>query len=365
MMPSVLFECHHLYYLPQLRPIIVEMQSRGGYQLAASIPRTVNAREQALFKDEIAALGLELMDAREEEDRLRLIASRAFEVIIVGNVGRLECIVAPHSLVVMVYHGIGLKNSYYRDFSPRIDLLAVESEARLQSWQALGIDCGVTVGMPKLDALATGPDRREEIVARLNLDPQRPTVLYAPTFYPSSFPAAVSGIRQLAENANVIIKLHHFSWYQKRYRYQSELAAELAQVAGIALVPAEIYDILPYYQAADALISDISSTLFEYLALDRPILQTGFASLRWRHRFFPWRVNRRMDRQRAAQVNFTRVVSHPGELAALTLAELEHPASLANQRKAAAALHLHHVGDGQASARLVDAIDAALKARAE
>ena len=363
MIPSVLFECHHLYYLPQLRPIMAELQRRGGYHLAASMPRTANADEQARFKGAILSLGIELIAADTEDDRLTQLAGRAFDVVMVGNVGRLERIVAPHSLAVMVYHGIGLKSSYYRDMSPRIDLLAVESEARLDTWRRKGISSGVLTGMTKLDPLATEPGRKAETLAALGLDPQRPTVLYAPTFYPSSLPAALPAIAELSAQVNVIIKLHHFSWYKKRYRYQSKAAATLSRIDGIALVPAENYDILPYYQAADALISDISSALFEYLALDRPILQTGFTYLRWRHRLFPWRFRRRMDLQRAAQIDFTRKVSHPSKLAAMTLAELEQPTALGKQRKAAAALHLYRVGDGLASARLVDAIDAALKRR--
>ena len=363
MIPSVLFECHHLYYLPQLRPIMAELQRRGGYHLAASMPRTVNADEQARFKGAILALGIELIAADTEDDRLTQLAGRAFDVVMVGNVGRLERIVAPHSLAVMVYHGIGLKSSYYRDLSPRIDLLAVESEARLDTWRRKGISSGVLTGMTKLDPLATEPGRKAETLAALGLDPQRQTVLYAPTFYPSSLPAALPGIAELAAQVNVIIKLHHFSWHQKRYLHQSEAAAELSGLDGVALAPAEKFDILPYYQAADALISDISSTLFEFLALGRPVLQTTFATSRWRHRLFPWRLRRRMDLQRAAQVDFTRIVSHPGMLAALTLAELQHPAALKKQREAAAELHLYRVGDGQASARLVDAIDAALKRR--
>ena len=191
-MPSVLFECHHLYYLPQLLPVIKELQRRGRYRLAASMPRTVNADEQARFKEAIDALGIELIAADTEDNRLTQLASRAFDVIIVGNVGRLERIAGTHSLAVMVYHGIGLKSSYYRDMSPRIDLLAVESDARLDTWRQMGVSSGVVVGMTKLDPLTTEPDRRVETLTGLGLDPQRQTVLYAPTFYPSSLPDAPS-----------------------------------------------------------------------------------------------------------------------------------------------------------------------------
>ena len=42
-MRSVLFETHHLYYLPNFLPIIDELKHRGGYSLSASIPLTINA----------------------------------------------------------------------------------------------------------------------------------------------------------------------------------------------------------------------------------------------------------------------------------------------------------------------------------
>jgi len=37
-MIKVLFENHHLYYLPHFIPIIDEMKRRGGYEIVASIP---------------------------------------------------------------------------------------------------------------------------------------------------------------------------------------------------------------------------------------------------------------------------------------------------------------------------------------
>ena len=41
----------------------------------------------------------------------------------------------------------------------------------------------------------------------------------------------------------------------------------------IYLVPNEQFDIIPFYRIADLLVSDISSTMFEYLPLNRPIIQ--------------------------------------------------------------------------------------------
>ncbi len=361
-MPSVLFECQHLYYLPQFRPVIAEMQRRGGFDLAASMPRTVNRPEQDRFRTELQSLGLEQISAPTEAERVAAIRRRAFDALLVGNIGRLEEIAAPDSLAVMVYHGIGLKSSYYRDFSPRIDLLAVESEERLDEWRRRGVSQGVLTGMTKLDPLASGPDRGPEKLAGLGLDPARPTVLFAPTFYPSSLLPALTPLAALAGELNIIIKLHPFSWTQRRYRHESILAAEMARRSGMTLIDAGDDDILPWYQAAAALVTDISSTLFEFLALDRPIVRTTFTVLRLRHRLFPWRLRRRLDAEREAQVDFAALAERPAELGAVIKAELVRPDRLQAQRSVALSRFLYRI-DGKSSARLVDAIVSRLEGR--
>ena len=354
-MPSILFECQHLYYLPQFRPVIAEMQRRGGFDLAASMPQTISRPEQEHFQAAIQSLGLEQISAPSEAERVAAIRQRAFDAVLVGNVGRLEEIAATDSLAVMVYHGIGLKASYYRDFSPRIDLLAVESEERLEEWRRRGVSQGVLTGMTKLDPLFSSPDISPEKLGQLGLDPARPTILYAPTFYPSSLLPALTPLAALAGEINIIIKLHQFSWTQRRYRHQSILTGEMARRSGMVLIGPDDYDIVPWYQAAAALVTDISSTLFEFLAVDRPIIRTTFTVRRLRHRLFPWRLRRRLDAERAAQVDFAALAERPAELGTVIKAELDRPNRLQAERTAARTRFLYHT-DGKASARLVDAI---------
>ena len=64
----------------------------------------------------------------------------------------------------------------------------------------------------------------------------------------------------------------------------------------IFLVPNEQFDIIPYYRIADLLVSDISSTMFEYLPLNRPIIQAECYTLRLKHRIFPHRFWKRLDK---------------------------------------------------------------------
>ncbi len=62
-MKSVLFETHHLYYLPNFLPIIDELKRRDGYSLSASIPLTINAEERRQLKEAVAKERLEFIDA--------------------------------------------------------------------------------------------------------------------------------------------------------------------------------------------------------------------------------------------------------------------------------------------------------------
>jgi CDP-glycerol glycerophosphotransferase (TagB/SpsB family) len=290
------------------------------------------------------------------------LRERAFDIIIVGNKGHVTAIAGPHSLVVMVYHGIGLKQSYYRDHSPRIDLRVIESEERFQELQRQGETNLVLCGFTKLDPLFNQPPpERAEWLTDHGLDPERKTVLYAPTFYPSSLEQLLPVFPQQAREVNLIIKLHHFSWHLKKYRHQVRLAQAIAiRHPRCFLSPPEEYNILPLYQVSDVLISDISSTLYEFLAVNRPIIQTEFSTRRFKHRLFPQLLARRLDVRRREQIDFTQRLRQPEQLRDVLAPVLEHPDTLEKERVKAAERYLYQL-DGQASRRLVDAIEARLQ----
>ena len=129
-MRKILFETHHLYYLPNFSPIVDEFRKRGNYDIQISMPQYINTRERNLFKSACDNLDLSIINAEDEESRIEKILSIQFDVIIVGNVGQLNKLVSGSTLAVMVYHGIGLKQSYYKDIDERLNIRAVESESR-------------------------------------------------------------------------------------------------------------------------------------------------------------------------------------------------------------------------------------------
>ncbi|MFQ6673443.1 MAG: CDP-glycerol glycerophosphotransferase family protein, partial [Fidelibacterota bacterium] len=333
-MISVLFETHHLYYLPQFEPVIRELQRRGGYEICISMPRSVDLWEQNYLAQAASELGTEYVTSRTEESRVSDLRSRDFDVVVIGNVGRLEDVVTESSLAVMVYHGIGLKWSYYRDVTPRIDIRAVESEPRFTLLRKEGAHNLALTGFTKLDPLITGLGiETDSLLGKCGLNPARKTVLYAPTFYPSSLEKLLPELPRLAQQVNVVVKLHNFSWYKERFSHQSRKARKVAAgEQNVFLVPREEFNILPYYASAHVMISDISSTLFEYLVLNRPIIQTDFYALRLKHRLFPSRLTRKLDLPRAEEVDFTHRMSDPKGVHSLVAHTLSHPHELQERR---------------------------------
>ena len=69
-----------------------------------------------------------------------------------------------NTIVVMVYHGIGLKNSYYTDVNNRINLRAIESLDRFNELKNQGYKNLILTGFTKLDRLFTIDNREIAIL---------------------------------------------------------------------------------------------------------------------------------------------------------------------------------------------------------
>ncbi len=186
---------------------------------------------------------------------------------------------------VQVFHGVAGK---YGFDAPDVSMrewhrLFFVNERRLANFVAAGaIDADSPairlIGMPKTDCLVDGSIDRSEVLAGLGLAPDRPTVLYAPTWSPASSLNAmgldlVDGLAALP--ANLIVKLHDRS-RDPRPRYSGGVDWEAAlrpRLAAGRAVLAPGHDISPYLAAADVMITDHSSAGFEYLLRDRPIVR--------------------------------------------------------------------------------------------
>ena len=358
MIKTILFEIHHLYYWPNFQPILEELVSRKNYIIHVSTPHRNSKDQENILKALCSKVTVQVIIADTEKDRIKKLIENRYDVIIVGNVGQVNQIANQKSIVVMVYHGIGLKQSYYNDIDNRVDIRAVESSGRFNELANQGHRNLELTGFTKLDRLQTITDNEvNEYLKYLDLDPNKKTILYAPSFYPTSIEKIAPFIPLISQDFNVVIKLHGFSWEQKRFHYQSELFVELENNnKNIKLVPNDKVDIVPLYKMAEALITDISSTMFEYLPLNRPIIQAECYTLRLKHKIFRSRFIKKLDIKRQQEVDFVYKVLNPEDILSRLYFALDNPDEMSKNRKKACENFLYKV-DGKASERLVNAIE--------
>jgi hypothetical protein len=192
---------------------------------------------------------------------------------------------------IQMFHGVGGKYGFDAPTTSMRawDRLFFVNRRRLRNFVAAGAiaagsPAAKLVGMPKVDCLVDGSLRREDMLTRIGLDPARPTVLYAPTWSPTSSLNVLGAA--LVEHLvtlpiNVIVKLHDRSrdlrpqysggvdWVRTLTPLLQQPSARLADSANIA----------PYLAASDVMITDHSSAGFEYLLLDRPLVRIEVPSL--------------------------------------------------------------------------------------
>jgi len=322
------------------------------------MPRRLSLIQQHILEELCKENDISFISSANEQGRIKKILKEAYDIIIVGNVGQLNKIILPETIAVMVYHGIGLKQSYYTDIDDRINLRAVESLDRMNELKGHGHKNLVLTGFTKLDRLHHFANESINLIKNdLELNLNKKTILYAPSFYPTSIEKISPYLSDLSQDHNIIIKLHAFSWEQKKYHYQNILFIELSKVCeNIHLLPNEVFDIIPYYMISDILITDISSTMFEYLPLDRPIIQAECFSLKLKHKIFSQRFWRKMDIIRQENIDFTYKIFDPDNLMSRVYYALDNIDEMSENRKKACQHYLYN-NDGRASFRLVEAIE--------
>jgi len=203
--------------------------------------------------------------------------TKGFDIVIVGDTIR-NTPEYGRTLFCFLNHGTGIKNGLYRELSKvpndRYQIF-VEGQHRMDSIVHSGRQGKSEVhliGLPKLDYYFQGKfEDRESQLRQLGLDPGKKTVVYAPTYKPTSMYKIKDDIFEQTRDFNLIIKLHPYSWMGKYAPHRQHRIYEhrVKKYPHAVLLPFEEYNIVPYYNLADTLISEASSTVFDFLALQK------------------------------------------------------------------------------------------------
>ena len=271
------------------RSILVDARTPVNFTVVAPMVRAMASDPRVSFS----------FTASEEPERLRDIYREAPEDITlvhpsVARMTRYDAYLASDFMWqplprgtcrIQMFHGVAGKYGFDAPTtSMRVwDRIFFVNERRLRNFIKAGaIDADSPairlIGYPKVDAMVNGTWSRTSVLQSLNLDPARPTVLYAPTRSEASSLNAM-GVelvtRLIATGVNVIMKLHDRSRdlrhpYSGGVDWVERLTPVLPPGRG-ALAPGS--DICPYLVAADLMVTDHSSAGFEFLLRDRPLVR--------------------------------------------------------------------------------------------
>lgn len=123
------------------------------------------------------------------------------------------------------------------------------------------------VGYPRNDMLieAAGTNRGEYLKQKMGIDTNKHFVLYAPTWRKRGNVQLELNYEHLAdalpENTIMIIKPHHLN-----------TVIEFEPIAGKIILADNRFTIEDYYLVADVMITDYSSTMFDYALLKKPMI---------------------------------------------------------------------------------------------
>lgn len=348
----VTFVTNHLYYLPQFLPIARELKKRGKTCLFflhdKDRPEQITITKAILTEE-----GFDYLSVNDYTNQV------SCKFLICGANGFPES--APeYDYSALVVHGIGTKAGYFTENMNVYDIRFVEGNFRLNKIKELFPDAKPqlhNVGFSKLDdAVNLTPEDKAALMAKYGLDPEKKTILYAPTFYPSSIEKMPVDFPKDFADYNIIIKPHFFSFLLNRYKHQRKIFEKWDIYPQVYFALVEDYNLVPFMAIADVMISDESSAIFEFAALNKPVICNRNVHYRLTYRIFKSKIRKRMD---ATMDEFRMIASSAysyKELVDLVKQEVQQP-----QKNEANRLKLREeiVGkvDGKVSVRIADILE--------
>ena len=124
------------------------------------------------------------------------------------------------------------------------------------------------IGEPKLDGLYENRKTKEQIIGdhKLKLDLDKKTILYQPTWGTlSSLTIAVPALISISDRYNIVLKAHHVAMLYEPTEFDA------IRGSSISLISDEVC-IADALTLADIVISDNSSSIFDAVAAEKPLI---------------------------------------------------------------------------------------------
>jgi CDP-glycerol glycerophosphotransferase (TagB/SpsB family) len=348
---NIIFDVLHLYYLPQYLPVYHQLIKKKVNNITFVFYHDIHDEiiKEIIAKENLNHLWVE-NDSQARDFYLQEKADWVFFASCFQYLPQVHAV----SKSVQLGHGIGPKASYYEKSDTPTTVRFVEGQYRTNRFiEMYPDDTFINVGFCKLDPILNNQIKQFDLQG-LGLNNNKKTLLYAPTFYPSSIECFPKNWPEQLSQYNILIKPHYFSFSKKKYQKQRELLEHWQQYDNVYLASVCDYSLVPFLATADIMISDASSALFEFAALNKPVIWCDFLKLRWSYRgLFSYRFKKRMDQDYGEYAEIAVHAKTYKQLALLIEQQAHQPNQLAPVRLAFAD-KLAGKLDGKASERIVD-----------
>lgn len=355
---SVVFDVRFTYYYPQYEPVIDELVQRGALCQILLHPGV----NPAVAKQAKERWGIDCINVADEDEAADYVIESKPHWFILGHATHSQSRITRPTQTALIFHGL---DASFKDATKRPELgkfdvrfLSGRGRSTLLKQQMPEVEY-VETGFAKLDPLMPPGkvSRDPQFLTERGLNPGKPTLLYAPTFYPSSLENVPKQFPREFDEYNILIKAHDFTLHKKRYRHQLKKLKHWEKADNVYLAGEEEFSLLPFMAQADLMISDTSSAVYEFAALNKPVIICGFIYLRWSYRGpFRKKALKRMD---SSTLHFQKLAAKAEkyhELKRLVDRHIESPDLLAAERTA---ISEEVVGprDGLCASRIADYLE--------
>jgi CDP-glycerol glycerophosphotransferase (TagB/SpsB family) len=285
---DLVFYVAYPYYFPHFLPISKEADSEN-----LKVKYILSDKQNSQLMEKIAKD--EKLDYEFGEENLFKIDTK---VIIFANV--FEKANELHAKTIFLCHGTGTKQCGFETALKLNDIVLVEGIYRFEQFSnkfPQYKDKLKEVGYSKLDVVINSSQNEiDKLYEKYDLDKTKKTILYAPTFFPSSIEKMSDEFPTDFNDCNIIVKPHYISLERKRYKKQQKKFEKWSKYSNCKIMNVDEYNLVPFLILADVMISDESAAIFEFASLNKPVIINKFLKLRWSYYLNPKKLLKRMDK---------------------------------------------------------------------